>query len=333
MDTVGDLARSLVLSTHHTRLNRELDKLGVEIATGFTRDPARHLQGDVTGLVALDRDLSRIEAFRISTTEAGARAATLQTTLEEIQGRSELLSQVLLSAELTPTQEMRETFSEEARNAMGQVLAGLNRNIGGRFLFSGTANDTPAVAGLEDMLADLRLVLSGQSTAADIGTALDNWFDSAGGGFETSGYLGATDDASPIRIGDGESVALDVRGDDPVFRALLKSVAKAALATDDTLALAAEVQTELLSQAGRELLGHQQGLVELRAGLGAKEARIEEVSTRNAAERTALSMMRVDLVGADSFEAASRYENIRAQLESLYAITARSSQLSLVDFL
>lgn len=333
MDTVGDLARSLVLSTHHTRLNRELDKLGVEIATGFTRDPARHLQGDVTGLVALDRDLSRLEAFRISTTEAGARAATLQTTLEEIQGRSELLSQVLLSAELTPTQEMRETFSEEARNAMGQVLAGLNRNIGGRFLFSGTANDTPAVAGLEDMLADLRLVLSGQSTAADIGTALDNWFDSAGGGFETSGYLGATDDASPIRIGDGESVALDVRGDDPVFRALLKSVAKAALATDDTLALAAEVQTELLSQAGRELLGHQQGLVELRAGLGAKEARIEEVSTRNAAERTALSMMRVDLVGADSFEAASRYENIRAQLESLYAITARSSQLSLVDFL
>lgn len=333
MDTVGDLARSLVLSTHHTRLNRELDKLGVEIATGFTRDPARHLQGDVTGLVALDRDLSRLEAFRISTTEAGARAATLQTTLEEIQGRAELLSQVLLSAELTPTQEMRETFSEEARNAMGQVLAGLNRNIGGRFLFSGTANDTPAVAGLEDMLADLRLVLSGQSTAADIGTALDNWFDSGGGGFETSGYLGATDDASPIRIGDGESVALDVRGDDPVFRALLKSVAKAALATDDTLALAAEVQTELLSQAGRELLGHQQGLVELRAGLGAKEARIEEVSTRNAAERTALSMMRVDLVGADSFEAASRYENIRAQLESLYAITARSSQLSLVDFL
>ncbi|MBE9635921.1 flagellin [Salipiger mangrovisoli] len=333
MDTVGDLARSLVLGTHHTRLNRELDKLGVEIATGFVRDPARHLQGDVTGLVALDRDLSRLEAFRISTTEASARAATMQTTLEEIQSRAELLSQVLLSAELTPTQEMRDTFSEEARNAMGQVLAGLNRNIGGRFLFSGTANDTPAVAGLDDMLADLGLALSGQTTASDIDTALDAWFDSSGGGFETTGYLGSTEDPSPIRIGSGEQVALAVRGDDPVFRALLKSVAKAALATDVSLGLAPEVQTELLSQAGRELLGHQQGLVELRAGLGAKEARIEEVTARNAAERTALSMTRVDLVGADSFEAAARYENVRAQLESLYAITARSSQLSLVDFL
>lgn len=333
MDTVGDLARSLVLGTHHTRLNRELDQLGVEIATGFVRDPARHLQGDVTGLVALDRDLSRLEAFRISTTEAAARAATMQTTLEEIQGRVELLSQVLLSAELTPTQEMRETFAEEAQNAMGQVLGGLNRNIGGRFLFSGTATDTPAVAGLDTMLADLRSALAGQATADDIDTALDAWFDTVGGGFETSGYLGATEDASPIRLGAGESVALDVRGDDAVFRAVLKSVAKAALATDDTLALAPEVQTELLSQAGRELLGHQQGLVEMRAGLGAKEARIEEVTARNAAERTALSMTRVDLVGTDSFEAAARYENVRAQLESLYAITARSSQLSLVDFL
>ncbi|WP_353473529.1 flagellin [Salipiger sp. H15] len=110
-------------------------------------------------------------------------------------------------------------------------------------------------------------------------------------------------------------------------------MAKAALAADSTLALAPEVQTELLSQAGRELLGDQQGLVELRAGLGAKEARIEEVTTRNSAERSALSMTRVDLVGADSFEAAARYENVRTQLESLYAITARSSQLSLVDFL
>lgn len=333
MDTVGDLARSLVLGTHHTRLNRALDQLGVEIATGFLTDPARHLQGDVTGLVALDRDLSRLEAFRVSTTEAAARSATMQTTLEELQGRAELLSQVLLSAELTPTQEMRETFSEEARNGMGQLLAGLNRTIGGRFLFSGTANDTPAVEGMADMLDDLRLALSGQSTAAEIGAALDTWFDSAGGGFETTGYLGATQDASPIRIGSGESVSLDIRGDNPVFRALLKSVAKAALATDDTLALAPEVQTALLSQAGRELLGHQQGIVELRAGLGAKEARIAEIATRNAAERSALSMMRVDLVGTDNFEAATRYETIRTQLESLYAITARSSQLSLVDFL
>ncbi|WP_353473528.1 hypothetical protein PVT71_05640 [Salipiger sp. H15] len=173
MESVGDLARNLVLTAHHTRLNRELDQLGVEIATGFVRDPARHLQGDVTGLVALDRDLSRLEAFRVSTTEAGARAATMQTTLDEIQSRAELLSQVLLSAELTPTQEMRETFSEEARNAMGQVLNGLNRNIGGRFLFSGTASDTPSVAGLDTMLADLRTALAGQATAADVDTALD----------------------------------------------------------------------------------------------------------------------------------------------------------------
>ena len=35
MDTVGDLARTLVLRTHQTRLNQEMDRLGVEIASGF----------------------------------------------------------------------------------------------------------------------------------------------------------------------------------------------------------------------------------------------------------------------------------------------------------
>ena len=77
----------------------------------------------------------------------------------------------------------------------------------------------------------------------------------------------------------------------------------------------------------------QKSIVELRAGLGSLEARIEETSTRNAAEITATSMARLELVGADQYDSASRYENIRGQLESLYAITARSQRLSLAEYL
>lgn len=74
-------------------------------------------------------------------------------------------------------------------------------------------------------------------------------------------------------------------------------------------------------------------MVETRAGLGAVENRIEEATARNSAERTATSMARLELVGADQFETATRYENTRAQLESLYAITVRSSRLSLVEYM
>lgn len=333
MDTVGDLARTLILRTHQTRLNRDMDRLGVEIATGFVRDPARHLGGDVSGLLEIDRTLARLETYRVNTTEASFLASTMQTTLDEIQSRTESLSQVLLSADLTPTREMLETMSGEAEGVFSQTLNALNRSVGGRFLFSGTATDTPAVIGGDEMLTELRTALAGLTTAADIDAALGDWFDTPGGGFESTGYTGSTNNLAPLRLGKTESTSIDIRADDQVFRDTLKSAAKAALATDPGLGLSIDVQTDLLTQAASELVYQQAGMVELRAGLGALEQRIQETTTRNSAERTATTMARVELVGTDQFETATQYENTRAQLESIYAITVRSSRMSLVEFL
>ncbi|MBY6003924.1 flagellar biosynthesis protein FlgL [Salipiger bermudensis] len=333
MDTVGDLARTLVLRTHQTRLNRDLDRLGTEIATGFVRDPVAHLGGDVSTLVSIDRRLAQLETYRVNTTEAGFLSGTMQTTLDEIQTRSELLSQVLLSVELTPNEEMLRTFSTEAENALGNMLNGLNRSVAGRFLFSGTATDTPAVVDSETMISDLQTALVGAVDAADVEAALDTWFDTLGGGFETDGYLGSTVSLAPLQLSATESAGVDIRADDPVFRDVMKAMAKAALASDSALGLAGDVKIELISNAALDLQTAVASLVELRAGLGTLEQRIEEVTARNSAERTATSIARLDLVGTDEFETATRYENTRVQLEALYAITVRSSRMSLVEFL
>ncbi|EPX82631.1 Flagellar hook-associated protein FlgL [Salipiger mucosus DSM 16094] len=323
----------LVLRTNQTRLNRDLDRLGVEMATGFVRDSATHLGGDVSGLVAIDRTLAKLESYRVNTTEASFLTGTMQTTLDEIQERSEQLSQVLVSAELTPSEEMLRTLADEAETAMGQIVNGLNRSVGGRYLFSGIATDGPALADVDTILTDLRAALSGETTAAGVDAALDTWFDSPGGGFETAGYLGSTTSLAPLKLGEGETARLDIRADDQVFRDLLKSVAKAALATDDGLGFPDDLQIKLISDAASTLQGDQAEVVELRASLGALEARVEETATRNAAERTATSLARLELVGIDDYETAAKYENTRAQLESLYAISVRSSRMSLVEFL
>ena len=89
----------------------------------------------------------------------------------------------------------------------------------------------------------------------------------------------------------------------------------------------------MLTTAGQDLLGAQQNVVELRAGLGALEARVEETKARNSAEYTSTNIARLDLVGTDQYYTASRYENIRSQLESIYTITARSQRLSLAEYL
>lgn len=332
MESVGDLARSLVLRTNQLRLRQEMDQLAVEVATGFVKDSAQHLHGDTSALQSIDRVLSRLDTFRVASAEASLVAGAMQTTLAEIQERGETLSQTLISAELTPNSALLNTMSEDGANALGQVLNGLNRSVAGRFLFSGTATDRPAVTDLDSMMTDLRAAVSGQTTLSGVNAQLDMFFG-AGGGFETTVYQGAAEGLAPMRLSETESVSLDIQATDAAFRAQLKPLAMAALAADAALGFDPTLQVDMLAQSGRDLLAAQQEMVELRAGLGMAEARIEEGAARNGAERTAMSLARLELVGTDQYETAARYENIRGQLESLYAITVRSQRLSLAEFL
>ncbi len=332
MDAIGDLARTLVLRSNQVRLREDMDRLAVEVATGFVKDSAKHLDGDLTGLMAIDRSLARLEAFRINTAEASFLTGTMQTTLEEIQSRSETLSQTLISAELSPTPALLDTMSGEAQQALAQILSGMNRSVAGRTLFGGTATDRPAVMEFDAMMTELRGAVTGLTEAPDIVAALDTFF-ATGGDYETTVYQGSNDGLAPLRLSETESANVDIRATDDAFKALLRPLAMSALAGDASLGLSLNVQIDLLTTAGRDLLAAQQPIVELRAGLGALEARVEESTTRNATERTATSLARLDLVGTDQYETATRYENVRSQLESLYAITARSQRLSLAEYL
>ncbi|SMX32269.1 flagellin [Maliponia aquimaris] len=332
MEVIGDMARSLVLRANQVRLRQEMDQLAVEVATGFVKDSAQHLHGDLTGLLSVDRALSKLDTYRVNTTEATFLSGSMQTALDEIQGRSERLSQSLIAAELTPNSALLKTMSEDAQNALGQVMNGLNRSVAGRFLFSGTATDRQAVQDSTSLLNDVRTALSGQTTMAGIEAALDTFFGS-GGTFETTTYTGSNTGLAALKLSETESASLDIRATDPVFRAVLRPMVMAALATDGTLGLPQSLQIEMLTTAGQDLLAAQQDVVELRAGLGALEARVEETTARNSAEYTATNIARLDLVGTDQYYTASRYENIRGQLESLYAITARSQRLSLAEYL
>ncbi|MFW2545441.1 flagellin [Primorskyibacter sp. 2E107] len=332
MDSVGNLARSLVLRTNQVRLREEMDKLAVEVSTGLVKDPGKHLKGDLSNLLAIDRTLSKLDAFKVNVTEATYIASTMQTTLDEMQVRTQSLSQTLTSAELTPSGELLSTMSEDAESALGQVMGALNRSVAGRTLFAGTATDRAAVLPVEDMMTALTTALAGQTDLAGIETELDLFFG-PGGAYETTIYLGSNTGVSPIRLGENESANVDIRATDDTFRELLKPLALAAVASNPLLALDENTQVDLLSKAGRDLLAAQEPLVELRAGIGSLEARIEETKTRNSAERTATSQAKLELVGAEPYETASRYEIIRGQLESLYTITARSQRLSLAEFL
>jgi flagellar hook-associated protein 3 FlgL len=89
----------------------------------------------------------------------------------------------------------------------------------------------------------------------------------------------------------------------------------------------------LAGASGEALLAAKDRLVALRAGVGDAEARIDRARGRTAAERAAAEMARAAIVEADPFRAAAELQAVQGQLETLYAITARLSRLSLTEYL
>jgi len=182
----------------------------------------------------------------------------------------------------------------------------------------------------DDLLAALETAAIGATTAGTVAAAVVNWFaDSLGYG---AFYQGGTP-LSPAPIAPGETAELSVTAMDPAIRDTLAAFAMAALLDRGLLAGNAEERARLAQRAGQELLTTEDARITLAARVGSVEAQIEAARTRNSAEGTALGILRSDIGSVDPFEAATRLENARSQLESLYLVTARVSRLSLVEFL
>ena len=143
-------------------------------------------------------------------------------------------------------------------------------------------------------------------------------------------YRGGQGDAPEVELAADARLSYSVRGDDPKIRDLLFSLARVAVAADeaDPSAMLADLQS-----AAEGLIAAQDGMTELRAEVGQNQARIENAEARAQAERSSFVQARNALVGRDPYEAATRITELETQLQSVYAMTARLSNLSLLNFL
>ena len=331
--SIGDLAGTFLLRRQNVRLNSELARLTQEMASGVAADIPRHLNGNYSFLGDLERGLRVNEGYANAAKEAAFFTGAMQSALEQVQQATAGLSSDLILSGNSALPEAVATASTSARGEFEGLVSAFNTNVAARALFSVDRTDTPPLAPSADILASIEAAIAGETTLSGVLAAIDDWFDTAGGGFETTAYLGSDDPLSAFLIGEGETVDLDLKADDQAIRDILKNTAVAALAADPDLGFAIDLRAELLVSAGENLLTSQSRLSQIRADLGYAEARIEESQTRLSAERTSLEIARGELLGVDLYETATRLENVQFQLESLYTATARLSGLSLVEFL
>lgn len=332
MTSIGDLTRSFILKRQNAVLKNDLNTLTAEIASGRTQDVARHLGGDYAYLSDIERSLRIVQGYGIAASEAAQFTDAMQNALETVQTSAQDLASDLLAAANAPGPAIRSTVAKSAAGQLAAMVSAINSTVAGRGLFGGVATDRPALVPADDMLAALRGSVSGVTDAAGFLAAIDTWFG-PGGGFETQGYAGATASLAPFRVGADSAIDLDLRADDPRLRAVLAQTAAAALSDDPVTGMDATGTAAVQRHLAERLLTATDGLTGLRADLGFAQSRLEEATARIATERTALDYARGSLLAVDPYDSATRLEDTEFRLESLYAVTARLSRLSLLDYL
>jgi flagellar hook-associated protein 3 FlgL len=330
--TTGDLARQLILRRQNADTRAQMDALVGEVATGRKADLPGLLRGDFAALASIERDLALLESYRVSASELSSRADASALALETIRTATEAMAPKLLGAEAFERLGTVEVLASEARQSLGSVLDTLDTRFGGRALFAGAATGTAAVIDGEAMLAELRAATAGATTADEVETAVRDWF-APGAGYDTVGYLGASDPVAPQPVGRTRALGVEVTAADPRLREMLIGFSMAALSDGAPLAGDLDAQGDLAARAGRALASAATPLTDISAEIGAMQSELDLVETSNAAERTALETARGDLIDADIFDSAGRLEAIQGQLDILYAITARTSRLSLANYL
>lgn len=330
--SLGDLSQSFMMQRRSVALRQDMAKLTDELSSGKKSDVREILAGNHNYLSDLERSMEVLEGYSVANSEAKYFTSAMQASLDRVQDFSSQLGLDLILAGQGPVGVIAGSPSANATTQLQGMINSLNSDIAGRSLFAGTATDQAPLQNAETLINELRTAVTGQTTPEDIMAAAKAWTADPAG-FDALIYAGSDTALAPFSLSESERVSLDIRANDPALKSVLVNTALAALADDPALGLSVEQQSELFGLTGQALRSDQDQVTDVRSRIGYTEARIEMIAVRNQAEETTAEFARNELLSADLFETATRLENVQFHLQSLYSVTVRSSQLSLVNFL
>jgi len=332
LTSYGDMAHHLFLRNRSVDLKNNISTLTQELSTGKTSQLTQKLGGDLTYLSDVERSLSRLKSFQVANREASLFASSAQENITLLHDNAAKLTSDIFAVTTSPNDDTSRQISNQARGYLTEAIRGLNGEIAGRSLFGGKDTETKPLESFATPLTNLVTEVAGLTTATDIVQAVEDWFNDPAG-FDAVMYNGSPDRMDPVKVGPNEEVTVSLLATDPAFKQTLMSLSISSLVNEPALTLDTNLKFELLRSTGIELRESTDQLVQMQSDLGFIEGRIEQTSARNAAAETSLSLVFNELVQADPYETATRLEEAQFQLESLFTVTARTSQLSLMRFL
>lgn len=347
MDRVSGAGVAIGRQANLQALQSQIAQATGEIASGRKSDPAREMGVGASLLYRLYDDIQQGDAIKNTTALAGERMKTMQTAMTSIGKILEDTSTQILQADALKQQSYN-TLGADTPDILASIADLLNTDFQGQKVFGGTDSAARPISNIGDVSVRMKAILDAAvaanggaaldaSTVQDVLDDIDAIFGGPGSDFYTNYYTSgsSTGDGTPnlVRIGEGQTLAYDVRGDNAAFKDAMHALALTSLLGGDNSKLTEEAKTALASRAGELMRGAQSTLTTLAGTLGTKEARLEQVASIQERTVSAATSQINNLEGADYYTLSDRVSLLQVQLQATYSITAQLQKLSLVNYL
>jgi flagellar hook-associated protein 3 FlgL len=331
------------------RLQSRLSTLNREVATGSKADISGELGSRTPLLIGLRDAHARTERYLQSNATLTLRLDAMQVALGAMQDAAGQLGWEALAAIGRSDYTSLRNVQISAAAALETVVRHLNTSVSGRYLFSGNLVETrPMVAGtapaaiVGSVVADAATAAGGQIDVADVAglvADLDAVFGDTHGNpawhFSAAFYQGSPESEPDLegQLDEDTRITYGLKANDSGVRDLMQGLHMLSAVRSGDPAMTEAAYTEFAEAAVAKL---QQGLgrmIDLAARTGQNQARVADNLKRLEAARDLYNREIVEMERRDPYEAATLINALEQQLEASYMVTARLSQLSLVEFL
>jgi flagellar hook-associated protein 3 FlgL len=329
--TSGDAARFATFGQDIARLKADLQRASQELGSGRKADIGLGY-GDFTGLSEMQRGLRLNESFRVvcrTRPRAQARQSSLDRLAIELENAGPELLAVVSNGR---SSELALTSGRRARSAGRSDVRAEPAPRGSPFLQE-TPLINPALADASTILRRYVRLRPARPTSRLRSRTSMRGSRTLGPWLRNRRLSWRCGDWGALYLGEGELTQPGISATEPGMRNALSGLAMAALAAEGSLPATAEAQASMAEAAAERMLNGDAAVVEIRARLGVAEGRIEEARVRAEATRTGLQLEEARLTSADPYDSATELEKARLQLENLYVLTSRLSNLTLSAYL
>lgn len=218
--SVGDLSRIFTLRNSNAGLRSDIQRLSQEVTTGLRSDIPKHLNGDLVEFAKIEHGLGQARAFRRVSSEAASTASSMQTALGSLQDIADATGGSMLSDTSLAVSHSLKSVATTAASQLGSAIAALNTNVGGRFVFSGTKVNVPAMVSADDLVNQAQSVISGAATPGDAIQRLNDWFSATPGtgGFADTAYQGSTGQGAEFGVDASTTIRFTQTANDEATR-------------------------------------------------------------------------------------------------------------------